>query len=98
MTSQATFIIIMMFISFYVLQEKLAKDKARMHHRQNSPERDLTLDLSQIRISKDRSKRRSGEILRYIVVVSFIGGENRITRKKTTDLPQVTEELYHIML
>ena len=58
----ATFIIIMMFISFYVLQEKLAKDKARMHHRQNSPERDLTLDLSQIRISKDRSKRRSGEI------------------------------------
>jgi len=34
----------------------------------------------------------------YIVAVSFIGGENRSTRKKPTDLPQVTDKLYHIML
>jgi len=34
----------------------------------------------------------------YIVAVSFIGGGNRSTQKKTTDLPQVTDKLYHIML
>jgi hypothetical protein len=32
------------------------------------------------------------------VAVSFIGGGNRSTRAKTTDLPQVTDKLYHIML
>jgi hypothetical protein len=32
----------------------------------------------------------------YIVAVSFIGGGNR--RKQTTDLSQVTDKLYHIML
>jgi hypothetical protein len=31
-------------------------------------------------------------------VVNFIGGGNRRTRKKTTDLTQVTDKLYHIML
>ena len=35
----------------------------------------------------------------YIVAVSFIGGGNRSTRKKTlSDLSQVTDKLYHIML
>jgi hypothetical protein len=34
----------------------------------------------------------------YIVAVSFIGGGNRSTRKKTTDLLQITDKLYHIML
>jgi hypothetical protein len=35
-------------------------------------------------------------LFRDIVVVSFIGGGNRRTR--TTDLSQVTDQLYHIML
>ncbi|XP_052079753.1 erbin-like isoform X2 [Mytilus californianus] len=43
-------------------KEKLAKDKARMHHRGNSAEQELTLDLSQVRLSKERAKRHSGEI------------------------------------
>ena len=34
----------------------------------------------------------------YIVAVNFIGGGNRITRRKTPDLPQITDKLYHIML
>ena len=36
----------------------------------------------------------------YIVAVSFIGGGNRSTQKKTTDLPQVTDKdkLYHVIL
>ena len=32
------------------------------------------------------------------MVVSSIGGGNRSTRRKITNLPQVTEKLYHIML
>ena len=32
------------------------------------------------------------------MVVSFIGGGNRSTRRKTTDLTQVTDKLYHKML
>ena len=42
----------------------------------------------------------SGEAaISYIVVVSFIGGGNRCTRrKKTTDLSQVTDKLYYILL
>jgi len=36
--------------------------------------------------------------LSYIVVVSFIGRWNRSSRRKTTDLSQVTDKLYHIML
>ena len=32
------------------------------------------------------------------MAVSFIGGGNRSTSKKTTDLPQVIDKLYHIML
>ncbi|CAG2208859.1 Erbin,Leucine-rich repeat-containing protein 7,Protein lap4,Protein scribble homolog,Protein lap1 [Mytilus edulis] len=43
-------------------KEKLAKDKARMHHRGNSAEQELTLDLSQVRLTKERTKRHSGEI------------------------------------
>ena len=34
----------------------------------------------------------------YIVVVSFIGGGNQSTQRKATDLSQVTDKLYHIML
>jgi hypothetical protein len=34
----------------------------------------------------------------FIMAVSFIGGGNRSTAKKTTDQPQVTDKLYHIML
>ena len=34
----------------------------------------------------------------YIVAVSFIGAGNRSTRKKNTDLSQVTDKLYRIML
>jgi hypothetical protein len=35
----------------------------------------------------------------YIMAVSFIGGGNRSTyAEKTTDLSQVTDKLYHIML
>jgi hypothetical protein len=30
--------------------------------------------------------------------VNFIGGGDQSTRRKTTDLPQVTDKLYHIML
>jgi hypothetical protein len=37
-------------------------------------------------------------VILYIVAVSCIGGGNRSTRKKTTDLSQVTDKLYHIML
>ena len=37
-------------------------------------------------------------IFGYIVAVSFIGGGNRMTAEKTTDLSQVTDKLYHIML
>ena len=34
----------------------------------------------------------------YIVSVSIIGGGNRSTRGKTTDMSKVTDKLYHIML
>jgi len=34
----------------------------------------------------------------YIVVVSFIGGGNRRTRKKTTDLSRVTDKLYYMIM
>jgi hypothetical protein len=34
----------------------------------------------------------------HIMVVSFIGGWNASTRSKTTDLLQVKDKLYHIML
>jgi hypothetical protein len=33
----------------------------------------------------------------YIVAVSFIDGGNRSTQKKPTELPQVTDKLYHII-
>jgi hypothetical protein len=33
----------------------------------------------------------------YIVAVSFILSRNQSNQKKTTDLPQVTDKLYHIM-
>ena len=32
------------------------------------------------------------------MAVTFIGGGNRSTRKKSTDLSQVTDKLYHIIL
>jgi hypothetical protein len=33
----------------------------------------------------------------YILAVNFIGGGNRSTSEKTTDLSQVTDKLYHMM-
>jgi len=42
--------------------------------------------------------RHSQQYFSYIVTVSFIGGGNRSTRKKNTDLSQVTDKLDHIML
>ena len=32
------------------------------------------------------------------MAVSFIGGGNRNTQKKTTELPEVTDKLDHVML
>ena len=43
-------------------------------------------------------KRHFQQNFNYIVAVSFIDGGNRITRRKTSDLPQITDKLYHIML
>ena len=37
-------------------------------------------------------------VITYIVVVRFIGGGNSSTWRKTTDLLQVTDKLYPIML
>jgi len=37
-------------------------------------------------------------IFSYIVAVRFIGGGNYSDTEKTTDLSQVTDKLYHIML
>jgi hypothetical protein len=34
----------------------------------------------------------------YIMAVSFIGGGNQSTPEKTTDLSQVTDKLYHILI
>ena len=34
----------------------------------------------------------------YIMAFSFIGGGNQSTGGKNTDLPQVTDKLYHIIL
>jgi hypothetical protein len=34
----------------------------------------------------------------YIVEVSFIGGGNRSNRRKPPELPQVTDNMYHLML
>ena len=43
-------------------------------------------------------KRYFQQYFSYIVALGFIDGENLSTRKKTTDQPQVTDKLYHIML
>ena len=43
-------------------------------------------------------KRRFQQSFNDIVAVSFIGGGNRSTRRKTPDLPKITDKLYHIML
>jgi len=45
----------------------------------------------------DGVQRHFQQYFSFIVVVSFIGGGNRSTRK-TTDLLQVTDKLHHIML
>ena len=44
------------------------------------------------------SSRHFQQYFSYIVAVSFIGEGNHWTRKKPTDLSQVTVKLYHIML
>jgi hypothetical protein len=44
------------------------------------------------------AQRHFQQYFSYIVAVSVNGGGNRSTRKKITDLPQVTDKLYHIML
>jgi hypothetical protein len=46
-----------------------------------------------VRIMDMVIKRHFQQCFNYIVAVSFIGGENRSIRK-TTDLPQVTDNLY----
>jgi hypothetical protein len=43
-------------------------------------------------------KRHFQQYFNHIVAFSFIGGGNRSAQRKLTDLPQVTEKLYHIML
>jgi hypothetical protein len=43
-------------------------------------------------------KRRFQQSFNDIVAVSFIGEGNRSTRRKTPDLPKITDKLYHIML
>jgi hypothetical protein len=48
-----------------------------------------------LRILKKCQKTISAITISYIVAISFIGGENL---EKTTNLSQVTDKLYHIML
>ena len=43
-------------------------------------------------------KRHFQQYFSYIVEVSFIGGGNRSTRGETTELLQVTDKFYRIML
>jgi hypothetical protein len=40
--------------------------------------------------NNDSKSRHFQQYVNYIVAASFIGGGNRSTRKKTTDLPQVS--------
>jgi hypothetical protein len=55
----------------------------------------ILIHFSKIRV---RVKRHIQQYFSYIVAVSFIGGESWSTGEKTTDLPQVTDKLYYLML
>jgi hypothetical protein len=54
-------------------------------------------DISLICLRGYGVKRHFQQYFSYILAVSFIGGWNPSTRKKTIDLSQVTDELYHLI-
>jgi len=56
-----------------------------------------TLLISKKKLCHINLKTSRYKFFSYIVAVSFIGGGNRVL-EKTTDLPQVTDKLYPIML